>query len=914
MKRLTILLLFPISLLLVYILLVEQVWLPGVYNKVLEEKVAEVNRSAYLIGEAIKISPSSANTLISSMDIDAGEGMYWRTIFLVDPNSSDNHIVPPLGYGSSAHLIHYPIEGSALQLAAWINVDAIFLQLENQVRPYVMISIVLVCVLFLLMLLLQHRLLLSPIRQLVLASEQIRTGDTDYPLPRIAKGSVLAPLFSSFITMRQSLAEQELQSKTEINALVSAKERFKESHQIARLGCWEWRLSDDLFWCSESVKNILSITDKQLLSLDSFVSGVHPADRDKVLTQLKKMKDEARPINIYYRVVAPAGPVSSVPVSSLPFSSGAIRHVQLLSDVSVNQNGETTRIYGTCQDITEHKNIEASLKKLSSAITHAGSSVMITDVIGTIEYVNPMFTETTGYTLEEVVGQQAELLSRKWISADFYDSLWQSLLSGQHWRGELQSRKKNSGTFWSQVSISPINDDDGELAHYVIVSEDVTNLKVAHARMERLALYDELTGLPNRRFFFSELSRLFAQDVMEYPAVVMLLDLDYFKTINDTQGHGAGDLLLVEVAQRLIDCLSNSDIAVRLGGDEFAILINPVLAVEHVELVAENILKEIARPFHINEHELQISTSLGLAWLPKDGDSPEVLLKHADLAMSQAKEKGRNQYRFFTESLHDQLQAYISFSREMPKALDAHNFTLLYQPQIDLKSGAICSVEALVRWNHPELGVISPQDFIPVAEETGFIVPLGRWVLQAACKTIKYLAQHRMSHIKVAINLSPRQFRDPNLLVMVRQVIEEYEIDPTCMELEITESLLVHDIGLAIDTLKELQTLGMTIAIDDFGIGYSSFNYLKTLPINVLKIDREFIKDIPDHLDDMEITAAMISMAHRLNMSVVAEGIETEVQRAFLQEHDCDVGQGYLFSHPVVLNDLLVLLTGERDQ
>lgn len=893
MKRLTILLLLPLSFLLVFVLIVEQVWLPGVYSKILSEKVAEVNRSVYLIGEAIKVSPTSANRLISSLELNDEKGTHWRTIFLVDPGSSDHQLTPPLGYGSDAHFIHYPIEDSALQLGAWINTDVIFRQLKNKVRTYEMTSIALGAVLLLFMLWLQRQLLLIPIRQLVRASEQITAGKADYPLPRLAKGAVLAPLFTSFNAMRQSLAVQKLHSDAEIKLLAFAKERLNESHQIARLGCWEWHLSDDLFWCSESLKTILSIKDKHPLSVESFISSVHPGDHDEVLAQLMTMKEEGCPLSIYFRVCV---------------SSGDYRHVQLLSDLSVSDDGDVTRIYGTCQDITEHKKTETSLKKLSSAITHGGSSVMITDLIGVVEYVNPKFTETTGYTLEDVVGRQPELLSRKWISADCYDSIWQSLLSGQHWRGELQSRKKNSGAFWSLVSISPVNNDYGELTHFVIVSEDVTELKDAHARMERLALYDELTLLPNRRFFFSELSRLFDLDVMEYPAVVMLLDLDFFKAINDTQGHSAGDRLLVEVAQRLKGCLYDGDIAARLGGDEFAILMNQVQDIQHVEEMAKTILGEIARSFHINERELQVSASLGLAWLPKDGHSPEALLKNADLAMYQAKEMGRNQYRFFTESLHDQLQAYIRFSREMPKALDTNSFTLLYQPQVDLKSGEIGSVEALVRWNHPELGLVSPEDFIPVAEETGFIVPLGRWVLQAACQAIKYLAQHRMSHIKVAINLSSRQFRDPDLLVTIRQMIEEYAIDPTSMELEITESLLMHDIGLAIGTLKELQALGITIAIDDFGIGYSSFNYLKTLPINVLKIDREFIKEIPDHLDDMEITAAMISMAHRLNMRVVAEGIETEVQRAFLEEHHCDVGQGYLFGRPVTLSNLLVLL------
>ena len=735
-------------------------------------------------------------------------------------------------------------------------------------------------------------MLFNPLKQLTREIKKVSAGGI---LERSGvRGALFEPLVSSLTALCGSITQQRLACEDTVAQSLVNEDRLNKALDIAHLGCWEWVLGEECFWYSENLSSILLIKDSQQLNLESFISGVHPADRSEVVKKLRKMRDDAQAIKLCFRVSA---------------LSGEYRHVELLSTVLLDSQGAVSRIFGTCQDITEHKNIEEALKKLSSAITHSGSSVMITDVIGTIEYVNPKYTETTGYSLSDVIGQQPELLSRQWMKPECYELLWKSVLSGQHWRGELQGQKKNNDTFWSLVSISPINNEYGELTHFVIVCEDVTELKDAHARMEHLALYDELTGLPNRRLFFSELSRLFEQDVMEYPSVIMLLDLDFFKAVNDTQGHSAGDLLLIEVTQRLLGILQDADIAARLGGDEFAILINPVVDVEYVEVVAQRILSEIARPFYINKHEIQISTSLGLAWLPKDGDTPEALLKHADLAMYQAKEMGRNQYRFFTESLHEQLQSYIRFSREMPAALETNSFKLLYQAQVDLKTESIVGVEALIRWEHPELGIVSPVNFIPVAEETGFIVPLGRWVLETACKTLQYLALHQMSHIKVAINLSSRQFRDPNLLTMIRQMLQKYEVNPECLELEITETLLMHDINLAIETLKELQLLGITIAIDDFGIGYSSFSYLKTLPINVLKVDREFIKDIPDHLDDMEITAAIISMAHRLGMTVVAEGIETEVQQVFLEEHHCDIGQGYLFSRPVELPKLMELLS-----
>jgi diguanylate cyclase (GGDEF)-like protein/PAS domain S-box-containing protein len=537
---------------------------------------------------------------------------------------------------------------------------------------------------------------------------------------------------------------------------------------------------------------------------------------------------------------------------------------------------------------------------------------MITDIIGTVEYVNPKFTETTGYTLAELAGSTSVMLSRECLPEDKYDSMWKDILSGKGWRGDLENIRKDGTSFWSIVSISPINNEYSELTHFVIVSEDVSELKDAHAKMEQLALYDELTGLPNRRQFFRQLTQLFRTDVIQSPAVVMLLDLDNFKNINDTQGHPAGDKLLIEVANRLQHNIPENTMAARLGGDEFAVLINPIKNAQQVDLIAQQLLKLIAKPFVINENEIKISTSIGLAWLPKDGDMPDTILKHADLAMYQAKEMGRNQYRQFTEQLHDQLQRYIRFSRELPEALANGDFYLCFQPKVDLAKKRIIGVEALIRWDHAELGSISPFDFISIAEDTGFIVPLGNWVFAEACRSMRKLASLGYPDISCAINISLRQFREPSLLGVIEKSMRDNGLDPRNIEVEITESLLMKDVDKAILTLREIQKLGISVAIDDFGTGYSSFSYLKNLPINVLKVDRCFIKDIPESQEDMKITSAIVSMAHSLNLKVVAEGIETDKQRQFLLEQNCDIGQGYLFGKAVGIDQLKKVLDQDR--
>jgi len=811
----------------------------------------------------------------------------WRGVIY---DKSETLVKERHNYSGAETLIIYPERPNSMAFGLIFDSGAIAQEITATFRQYEVLAAGFALIMLLVMYALQLKMVLYPLQQITVAASRMVEGDYQYPLPPVDRRYSLARLVSAFRHMRQALARQHRELESQVQEKWLIQQRLTQSHAVAQLGCWEWIREEDKVWFSDSLVKILGLTPASHCTIEEFLCQVHPADQKDLLKML----------------YGPIGESSSFSTDFRISSEQGYGHIHLVASAQKDSDG-SLRLFGTCQDITERKEIEASLRKLSSAITSSGSSVMITDIIGTVEYVNPKFTETTGYKLSEIVGKQPEMLSRKWMSPERYESMWQSILVGKHWRGDLQSVRRDGTSFWSIVSISPINNEYGELTHFVIVSEDVTELKDAHAQMEKLALYDELTGLPNRRMFFRQLTQLLEQDVVP-TAAVMLLDLDHFKTVNDTQGHPVGDKLLVEVAERIGQVLTINDTAARLGGDEFAVLIHPVETIEQVEEVAERLLREVSKPYYINDHDLQISTSLGLAWLPKDGDMPDTILKHADLAMYQAKEMGRNQYQQFTEQLHLQLQSYIRFSREMPAALANGDFSLRFQPKVELASNKIVGAEALLRWEHPELGIVSPVEFISIAEETGFIVPLGSWVIEEACRSLAELRKLGFTELNLAVNLSSRQFRDPSLMAVIRAALERYQLDPHYLEIEITETLLMQDINQAIDTLKEIQQLGIRVAIDDFGIGYSSFNYLKTLPINVLKVDREFIKDIPDHLDDMEITAAIISMAHKLNLEVVAEGIETLVQREFLEEHRCDIGQGYLFGKPMLLDEMAALL------
>ncbi len=873
------------------VLLFEQVWIPYSSDKLLSERIEQFHYSlqvSSLLVEA-KQTEQGQKTLLNQLNAQ-GRTQGWLAFVYDDEQSLRQQASK--SKDKQLLLLNTPDTlNTANAYALWFKPSDIIAKQQFVYRIIEIIFIALFSFVFIVIWRKQQSFVKS-LREIATVTKFLAVGRFETAFPTVKNSSILTEIIDTFEVTRKALLTMKLDLQKKGIESEAKDQRLYNSHQVASLGCWEWQVVKDEVWFSDSIQAILGLGEtSRKIGIQDFLGSVHSSDKKALIQRLLQPLQANDVIATDFRISV----------------AGKVRHIQLLAKAQEHRD-KTIRLNGTCQDITERKEIESLLQKLSSAITASGSGVMITDVIGLVEYINPKFTQTTGYLLEDLAGTTSIMLSRECLAEDEYDSVWKEILAGRGWRGDLENIRKDGSAYWSSVSISPINNEYDELTHFVIVSEDVSELKDAHARMEQLTLYDELTGLPNRRFFLRKLERLLSTKVMEAPAVVMLLDLDNFKTVNDTQGHPAGDKLLVDVAHRLEKIMPSHGLAARLGGDEFAILISQVKDIKQVNKTAQTILDTIAKPFVINSNEIKVSTSIGLAWLPKDGNQPDVILKHADLAMYQAKEMGRNQYRQFTQQLNEQLQRYIRFSRELPEALANGDFKLFFQPKVDLKANKIIGVEALIRWQHPELGPVSPLDFISIAENTGFIVPLGNWVFAEACRNMKSLKDSGLAEISCAVNISLRQFKAPSLLGVIEKSIRDNKLDPKLFEVEITESLLMEDVEQSILTLKDIQKLGIRVAIDDFGTGYSSFSYLKNLPINVLKIDRCFIKDIPQSVDDIKITSAIISMAHSLNLKVVAEGIETVEQQDFLIEQQCDIGQGYFFGKPMSLDELKKVL------
>ncbi len=572
-------------------------------------------------------------------------------------------------------------------------------------------------------------------------------------------------------------------------------------------------------------------------------------------------------------------------------------HVTIAASPMIDSNYEYGGSIFGVMDVTEQKKQDLKLKMLSSAVETSGTMVMITNQDADIEYVNPGFCNTTGYSNEEVLGQNARVLQSADIDAEIMSDLWGTVTSGENWHGEIHAKKKNGELFWSLMSISPIKDDHGRITHFVSVSEDVSQLKEARIKMEQLAYVDSLTGLANRLLFRDRLEqalKIIQRNKNE--AALLYLDLDQFKRINDSLGHDVGDALLMQVADRLCQCVRHQDTVARMGGDEFVMLLTDIDGMEGASSVARKVLKIMNKPIRLLTHEIIVTPSIGITLAPHDSLNADILLKNADMAMYRAKSSGRNNYQFFTEEMNSKVQKHLIIENELRQAIEKNQLLLEFQAQVSIDTGELIGAEALVRWKHPEHGLIYPDEFIPVAEETGLIIALGEWVLLNACREWRLMEGAGMPALKLAVNLSARQFRDLNLIDLIQNVLDKTGFKPIQLELEITETMLVDHVDHSIDVLEQLKALGISISIDDFGTGYSSLSYLKRLPIDILKVDKSFITDIPHDKDDMEISAAVIAMAHKLKLKVVAEGVETEAQWEFLKKNKCDIGQGYIFS------------------
>ncbi len=571
---------------------------------------------------------------------------------------------------------------------------------------------------------------------------------------------------------------------------------------------------------------------------------------------------------------------------------------------------EFARIAGLA---VQRANTETSLRQAGAVFDSTQEGVVITDLMSRIIAVNRAYTDITGYAESEVIGCTPAILQSGRQDEAFYQAMWASLLEMGHWQGEIWNRRRNGEIYPQLLTISTVRDSGGNPKNYVGVMTDISQIKQSEANLERLAHYDPLTDLPNRLLIHSRLGHTLKQARREEARVaVLFLDLDRFKNVNDSLGHPVGDTLLQALTRRLSERLRDEDSFGRLGGDEFLIILNHANRPESAAMVARQLIGLLEEPFTLpNGNEIYVGASIGISIFPQDGDEASTLIQHADAAMSQAKDHGRNTFCYYTPALTEAANRRIEMESRLRRAIAQNEFVLHYQPQVHIDSGMIVGCEVLLRWNDPHKGLVPPADFIPLAEETGLIVPLGNWLLDAAAAQFRRWIDQGLPDFCLSINLSGRQLQQADIVAQLGEIAGRHRLPTGRLKLELTESVIMGKGDDAESLLRSIRALGMKLSIDDFGTGYSSLAYLKRFPIDELKIDRSFIRDLPADSDDAEIAATVIAMARNLKLQVVAEGVETREQADFLVEHGCAHCQGYLFSPAIPADEFEGLLAAQ---
>ena len=651
-------------------------------------------------------------------------------------------------------------------------------------------------------------------------------------------------------------------------------------------------------YASEGIQRIYQISPQEAMRDASPVfDTIHTDDLGRVVASIDKSARELSPWQHEYRVRFKDGTVRWLSGSALP----------------EREPDGATLWHGFITDITESR-ISTEQQRIAATAFESLEGKTITDANQVILKVNAAFTRITGYTAEEVVGQTPRLLSSGRQSAAFYQTMWATLSQFGSWQGEIWNRRKSGEIFPEWLVINAVRDEAGVATHYVATFSDISLRKAAEDRIQNLSYYDPLTGLPNRALMMDRTAQ--AQTAIarnQSEGALLLIDLDHFKTLNDTLGHDAGDLLLQQVAQRLSTCVREGDTVARLGADEYMVLLedlgkNASEAATRAKLVGEKIRKQFEEPFVLGEHTCHITPSIGMSLFSDGQPGIDELLKRTDLAMSQAKQAGGNTVRFFDPQMQAVVLARAHLEAGLREALTRDQFVLHYQAQVT-DTGWITGAEVLVRWMAPERGLVSPAEFIPLAEETGLILPIGQWVLETACRQLStWATQPGLAHLTLAVNVSARQFHEPDFVERVLSTLLQTGANPHRLKLELTESMLVADVEGIIVKMNSLKAQGIGFSLDDFGTGYSSLSYLKRLPLDQLKIDQGFVRDMLINANDAAIAGMVVALGRSLKLAVIAEGVETQAQRNFLASQGCHTYQGYLFGRPVALGEFETLV------
>ena len=617
---------------------------------------------------------------------------------------------------------------------------------------------------------------------------------------------------------------------------------------------------------------------------EKFLNHVHPDDRQKVQDAVQNSLADKAPYSLNHRIIR---------------EDGALREVHEEGEVEYDAHGAPLRMFGIVQDITLLKRTEEQMNLAAKVFDSSIEGITITDAKGTIQAVNRAFSHITGYSPEEAIGQNPSILKSDRHDTEFYRDMWSTLLAEGKWDGEIWNRRKNGEVYPERLTITAITDEYDQITHNVAVFHDMSEIRSYEEQLHFHAYHDALTGLPNRLLMLDRFTVALNQAQRLHKQVaVLVLDLDNFKHVNDSLGHNTGDVLLQQVAQRLKEGIGTDHTVGRLSGDDFAILVEQCEDEQDAVRMAEKAIALFAKPFNLTIYETFVTVTIGITLFPSDGNDADTLLKNAELAMYRAKEEGKNKYQLFTQAMNAKVVHRLSLENSLRKALERDEFLVYYQPKVATATGRIVGMEALVRWQSADGRLVSPLDFIPLAEETGLIIPIGESVLRQACRDTKQWLQKK-EKLVVSVNLSPRQFMQENLVQTIMDILQETGLPASQLELEVTESAVMFNEQAALAKLFELKKTGIRLALDDFGTGYSSLHFLRKLPLDTLKIDRAFIKELPSEPNSAAIASAIIAMAQALHLEVVAEGVENVAQLAFLGRRNCAEIQGFLFSPPV---------------
>jgi len=733
---------------------------------------------------------------------------------------------------------------------------------------------------------------------------KVDAADVLYPVRRLgiftAGMTVAAFLFTlaigALVWQRQRLQAAMVENRQR-QETAAATLRFEATFDQADTALAHFGLDGSLQRCNERFSNLLG-RDGTAIDLSDITEPKY-RDQDKA-TIASLLRGDIQSRHSERQIRRPDGSVLWV-----DFTQSLVRA----------EDGTPQFIVLALQDITERRSADERLRQAAAVFCNTQEGVTVTDPGGTIVAVNPAVCAITGYAEAELLGRNMRLLQSGRHDAAFYQALWNAVSTAGFWQGEIWNRRKSGEIYPELLTISTVKNEQGEIINYVGTFTDITRLKRSQDELERLAHHDPLTGLPNRLLLLSRLDHALERARRHRSTgAVLFLDLDRFKTVNDSLGHPAGDELLNQVARRLRARLRDTDTLARLGGDEFVVVLEDVDSPEHAGTVAQTLIERLTESFELEGgHVVYIGTSIGISLFPTDSNVASDLIQQADTALYEAKENGKGIYRFYRAALTDAANARLALEARLRRGMERDEMVVYYQPLIAIAERRLVGVEALLRWQDPAEGLIPPDRFIPLAEETGLIVPLGDWVLRAACRQLQAWRAAGLRIEVVAVNLSPRQFEQPDLAERIGAILAETGLPARHLELEITEGALMKEAEATLEKLAALKALGVRLAIDDFGTGYSSLAYLKRFPIDKLKVDKSFVTDIPNVPADMEITSAIIGLAKNLKLEVLAEGVETSAQLAFLHEKGCDTAQGYLFARPLAAEQLpKTLVESER--